>query len=211
MANVYLKSLVQIRPTYLDLNNNKTHLHVWWAFGNAGDGPYTLPQLQAVQAAVDAAFTSDWPAAGGAAGKYTSCYVIDWSSNTGLEVAPNSSISVAGTGTDTTPSNVAGLVSGENGFRYRGGRPRIYFPLVTYTPGTPDVPGSGATSGINSLVTAVNTNLFGVSSADGGPFEWGNYRYRDDAAKAAFTGVTWKPMELLWATQRRRIRKAPHH
>jgi hypothetical protein len=204
----YVPAMVQIRPQFYDSQRPKEDENVWWAKG-IETGGYTADQLTAVQSAVDAAFTSaGW--AGHNLSHYQSCYVTDFSNDTGYEVSPNTSIDIAGEGGTPQSSQVAVLVSGEIGLRYRGGRPRIYFPCSAVGESDAyDTVSSGNLTLYNNLVGLIATNLNAISGDDGGPFQWGVFRYRRSEALHAFAAVAWGETETFFATQRRRIRKVP--
>lgn len=211
MPNVYKPGLVQIRPQYndggVDLPENVT----WWL--GAFTSPLSLTQLTNIIAAFDTAWAAMWKVNAFDSVHYTGSIITDWSTNAGLQQTSVGTLTpVAGTGgTAPAGSQVSILISKSDGTRYKGGHSRIYLPGVSATilPDSSHI--SSGTQG--TLVTnyeAVDTAMNGLTSGNGGPFLDVIYRFRNDATKAQVKNTASFKVNLLLATQRRRLRKAAH-
>jgi hypothetical protein len=81
----YLPRFIQIRPQYQD-ESPSTHENVL-AFLASVDGPYGLSQLTAIQAAFDTPCETFWASFGATTNHYKSCWVVDRTTSSGLELA----------------------------------------------------------------------------------------------------------------------------
>jgi hypothetical protein len=212
VPNVYQPGLVQIRPQY-SVGGDDTAENILWAKG-AFTSNLTLSQIQAVQSAFDTAWANLWKPQSFDTSEYLGNILTDWSSNTGLQ---NDTVTiftpVHGTGgTAPAGAQVCILQSLSTGIRYRGGHPRTYFPGVSA-----DIlidPSHIQTSNATTMVTAynaVNTALQGVSSGNGGPFNFVIYLHKSNSTLAHVYPIAEYAFDTQLATQRRRLRKVTRH
>jgi hypothetical protein len=116
------------------------------------------------------------------------------------------------------------LIQLKQSMKYKGGHGRMYVPSLS---------GNVTTDGVNlipGVISDVNTKLqnlinamFGLASAYGGPYTWVVWRTRSHQPSSAPGGPLGPPIPpflstvnsadvaQVLATQRRRLRKAPHH
>jgi hypothetical protein len=209
----YLARLLQIRPQYTrdpDTGNHPENV-TWWVSGSSGVP--TLANLISIAGTFDTAWSSVFTAYGGD-GQYLGSQVTDFSSSTGLTYSSVGTLTpvTGGHGSDLPP-NVAALISIYVGERYRGGHPRIYLPYVGQSSITGSTYKDKLDTAIQTAIATAFTNLQTAMSGSGvlGGQDFAVLRKRR-VAGAAFT----EPMvdftaQALLASQRRRLRKAPHH
>jgi hypothetical protein len=140
-------------------------------------------------------------------------FVTDWSSSVGKQVNNIGFTPVAGTaGAGFAGAQVACLVSLSDGVRYRGGHGRIYVPGVsTSYLIDPSHIQNTSISTFNGNFATFLAAMAAISSGDGGGFDLVIYHHRNDVTRAVFVNVVSYSVNALLATQRRRLRKAPHH
>lgn len=218
MTSAYLPGLIQIRPQYQsgEANELTTPENVlWWQSGNLSAFPLTSIQLGVIATAFDPAWANLWKTVGASVHKYMGCIVTDWSSSTGLQLDNRPGFTpVAGTGSGWCPANVAMLTSLVCGGmpKYRGGHPRVYLPMLGSAAlnDTYDF-SSTAVTNVTNAWASLDTAMSGVGAGNGGPFQQVAFRHRNVPASAAVYTVTHRTVQTRIATQRRRLRKAPHH
>lgn len=218
MPNVYQPGLIQLRPQYttgaadeLDTPENV----LWYTGGNLSAFPLTSIQLAVIGNAFDVAWGNLWKPMGSATYAYTGSVITDWSISTGQEETSVGTFApVAGTTSGALPSNVSVLTShAANGMpKYRGGHPRTYLPFMGdghMVDAFKWDPSEIAT--VHARWVDLDTAMASVGSGNGGPYNQSVYRFRNDIAKAHIYPVTGHLVQTRPATQRRRLRKAPHH
>jgi len=150
---------------------------------------------------------------------YFQTIVTDWSNSSGLQVLNPASFS--GTGTGGLPFQVSILISQKGTVRYKGGHARIYLPSLASSVTTDDITvTTNAQNSVTAGITAVFTAMNGITSANGGPFFPQIWRQRTQSVPHT-QPPTYQPpfLQLIntaacnptLATQRRRLRKVPHH
>lgn len=216
--NVYLPQLIQIRPQYTTGATDEpgTPENVtWWQGGTAGSFPLTVSQLTLIAAAFDPAWGAMWKHVGSQNFFYTGSIITDWSTSTGAQVSTVGVFAgVQGLATGFAPAQTALLISKKSAGmpKYRGGHPRTYLPFLGASIINTEYEANSVQVGnvqadYNNLYTAMN----GVGTINGGPFAEFVFRKRHDPVHAAIYGVTHVTVQGRFATQRRRMRKAPHH
>lgn len=206
MPNVYKPYLIQVRPQYSDGGVN-TPENILWFTGSVLTG-YELAQLQDFQTAFDPLWLAIWEYTGSADANYKSCYVTDWTSDTGLQTPPVADYSEAGSQSGYAGAQVAELISIRVPQRYRGGHPRIYLPaigagaLTSMSTINPTYTADQATA-YETMITTLNT----LGSGSGGPYSQVVYRFRDNEAKATLLTPSSIFVNDELATQRRRLRR----
>lgn len=216
--NVYMPQLVQIRPQYTTglTNEPGTPENVtWWQGATAGSFPLTVSQLILILAAFDPAWGAMWKHIGSINMFYTGAIITDWSTATGAEY---SSVGVyggtQGQASGYAPANTSVLVSKRSSGmpKYRGGHPRTYLPFVgagvVHDEYTVDPTQQG---NVHADYVNLQTAMSGVGTVNGGGYSEMVFRKRHDPVHAALYGVTSVAVNSKFATQRRRLRKAPHH
>lgn len=212
----YTAGVVQLRVRYGD-TASRVHENVMWVEGSGSPG-YTLPALNNLAGIVAGDFSAMWAPLASPAAYLINVLAQDWSSSTGLQ-GSSITLNTAGTGTGTIGTDTAVLISLHEGLRYKGGHGRIYLPGLaqsTTTDGITMVTGkhTAAQTAMNSFMS----DLQGITMPNGGPFKLIVFHQRRKAVPPA-TG--WQPpsiqiaassvVQTMLATQRRRLRKAPHH
>lgn len=205
--------LLLVKPQYdVDPDTGDVFENVLW-FQSATAGTPTVANLATMASHFDTQWGSIF-SYGGATGKhYNGSIWTDYQSTTGLSYTSVGTFTPAvGTSGSPMPPNTAILISMSNGERFRGGHFRTYLPwLGTSAISTTDP--SNTTSGIQSAITTAFANLNGVTTGSGvlGGQSQVLYRHRHDAALAQLYPIVSFQVRLRFATQRRRLRKAPHH
>lgn len=214
MANVYKPGLLQVRPHYTQ-NDVTGHVpqNVLW-FQSAQTTTPTIANLQQIAVAFDPGWAGIFGQYGAQNNYYTGSTITDWSSNAGLQYTSVGTFTQAPGGKGVSPHSgqVALLVSYQIAVRYKGGHPRTYLPYV----------GIAATQGVSNdeviasvqtgVVTAMNAM---ISSMKGNSTLGGQtmviYRHRQSPALATTYPFSTFTVGSQTATQRRRIRRVPHH
>jgi hypothetical protein len=205
VTTIYHPGLLQVRPQYSEEPDAPDHIEnvTWWQ--TSGSGAYTISQIQSFQAAFDGVWGVMWNKIGATDMHYYGSIVTDWSSDTGL--SSNSVGTYSGTtgsqGTNVPPQ-VAVLISGQVGLRFKGGHPRVYLPYVGQDALTDEYSDSIEPSVVAALTTAyqdMGSTLAGLSA----PLTAVQCLYRrKTGATLQWTAFT---VQGLLATQRRRVRK----
>jgi hypothetical protein len=206
MPNVYKPFLLQIRPQYTDEGVDVAE-NILWFLGSV-DSAYSRAQLTAIQLAFDTAWPDVWLTVGSTTGQYRSCFVSDWTSNTGIVLPPVVGSETTGTEGQAIGVNTAALVSWGTAVRYRGGHSRSYLPAVgtdAITLGTQMT--TAANTALVAALSAFNLAMLDVGDGDGGPLLQVVYRFKSDAIKAETMPITFATAQLQLASQRRRLRK----
>jgi hypothetical protein len=184
---------------------------LYWEGSSSG---YTIPMLQAAQAAFDGAWYFNWVPLAGNTSQYLGSVVTDMGSTTGLKVDNSLYTPHTGTagGTDFA-DNTCYLISLKEGLHYKGGHSRIYIPGVNSAWTNPDGNTINATAigHLNTLWTQTVTAMAGVSGALGGPYNAVVWHKKLHFAPNTVQVVTQGVAQARLATQRRRLRKAAHH
>ena len=205
-----LPGLVLIRPQ-VSTGTPLIHENVLW-FSGAGATGLTVAQLTAIQSTFDPAFLTFFKTYASVTASYKSCDVQDYSAANGLGLLPATGYSQAGLSSGILPDNVSWLLSMKTSERYRGGHGRAYFNGIgsTLTDGHNNLAsnaGAPMLSAWQSLVTA----MAGVPSIDGGPYNHVVYRNRRKPGANHVIVPNGYVVNNELSTQRRRLRKAPHH
>lgn len=214
MPNVYQSGLLQIRPRYTqEVDGDHTENVTWWV-GSVTTSNYTLGQLVAIQNTFDPLMSALWAPCANSGAQYIGSVITDWTSATGLSNDNTTTFTpVTGSGGGTVaPAQVCILISQHIAQRFRGGHGRIYLPWIgssgSFNSST--VPSALVTS-TNTKLQALYTGMGAISGANGGPCLPVVYRYRNSSTLASVHAVTSGNTSNVWATQRRRLRKVPHH
>lgn len=214
MPNVYKPGLLQIKPQYDENIDSGDHPeNVLWYLSSSLTTP-TVGDLAAISAPFDLYFGNLWAAVGASTLHYTGSIITDWSSNTGAQY-DSVGIWTPTPGEHTAqvcPPQCAVLLSYRTTERFRGGHFRTYFPYVatnilTGTAG--DKITSGVISTLGSRYATLETGMEG-SGVLGGQHQV-LYRNRNSTVDARLYPVSAYGFQTVLATQRRRIRKVPHH
>lgn len=217
-GNIYYPGLVQMVGHWTD-QTARVHYCVCWATG-ATSGGYTSAQLHNLAGIMFLNFANAWGAIGSPSAQLTDCVCTDWSSNTGLQAGAATS-AISGSGTGELPLNTAALLSLKVALRYKGGHGRVYLPSLADNITTDGRTIQTAKLGtLQTAVSAWGAQLASISSANGGPFNQVVY-LQHRQPKPPTVPPTYLPATVqvvnsitaqqVLATQRRRLRKAPHH
>lgn len=205
MSTIYVPGLMQIRPQYSEEPDAPDHPeNVTWWLGTT-TAPYTLGEIASIAAAFDAKWGPMWNAVGGDNMHYYGAIYTDWGSDTGLTYnSVGTYEGEVGSNGTLQPPNVAALISGQVGIRYRGGHPRIYLPYVGASALTDEYSDSLSPSAVESCTSAY-TDLQSIMSTGSG------YRIMNQVLYRRKTGdvLRWDSFVVngLLATQRRRLRR----
>jgi len=204
--------LLQIRTQYTVNPDTGNHAeNVLWFTSDNTVFP-TAVQLTEIQNVFDPAWGSMFLTYGATSQQYTGSVITDWSNPTGIvQSSVGHFTAVSGGSGGLCTRNIALLVSLQTAEHYRGGRGRIYLPEV----GTgclatdPDQITGTIQTNVSSRFATVMSNMQNSSILGGQTLQV--YRNR--------TGKTGTPtlrlvigflVQLFLASQRRRLRKAPH-
>ena len=212
--NVYRPGLVHCRPRYsiFDVSAHTPENVLWFQSGSTTTP--TLANLQGMANAFDPLRGAVFAAYASPQNSYTGSVFTDWSSNTGL--AYNSVGVYAGhagsQGTTTQSAQVAILVSYQIGVRYKGGHPRTYLPYVSGVAATGTSGDEIPTAIQNNVLTNLNAMIAGMKNTGilGGQTQV-IYRHRNNATLAQTYQFATLTVNSQTATQRRRVRRVPHH
>jgi hypothetical protein len=210
---VLLPGLVQIKAFYDPNPDTAEHpMNLLWFVQRA---PVTLHQadMQQIAQTFDPLWATFWKQWGCTSRHYIGSVATDYSTQFGQYWDTRGIYTpLAGILTTQLPPNVAALVSLHVAERWRGGHARIYLPW-----------GGGlgvSTSDANMMTTTTQSALttdFGLIEpgmngiAVGGGLSQRVYRQRTDPVKAHLMPVTSYTVNFQLASQRRRMRKVPHH
>ena len=214
----YLPNLLRIAPQYTDASG-RVHENVTWWVGSVAAG-YSTAQLNAIGGEFLVNWGNSWPKIGATNAQLTGCNVQDFTSNTGASVF----VSGPATGNLAAPApiNAAVLVSIHGGTRYRGGHSRWYLPSLGETITTDGVNVNTGLAAWTTFLTdfaAVFTGMAGISGANGGPCnptivharQYNHSTIPPTHIPAFLEPMTSYTVQTKLASQRRRLRKAPHH
>lgn len=217
MANVYKPALVQIRPQYSSGQTDEltTPENVLW-FQGAGTSyfPLTVSQLVLIQSTFDSAWALLWKIAGFTGYSYTGSVATDWSTSTGAQSNTVGSFTpVAGVATTRQAAQVSCLISMKtaNAPKYRGGHGRMYLPFIGLPMNDAYTFMSTPIANIQAQWATFSASMAGIATVNGGGYQQMMYRERTNPTNAALYVVTSVTTQARAATQRRRLRKAPHH
>lgn len=216
-ATTYHQGLIQIRPQIRD-STARVHENVMWYAGSFS-GNLTSGQLQAIASTFGAQWGALWQPNGSPSATFFQTIVTDWSNSSGLQFINPASFT--GTGTGGLPFQVSVLISQKGTVRYKGGHARIYLPAVSAGVTTDDITvTTTAQNNITAAITTLFSDMAGISTANGGPFYPQIWRQRTQVVPHT-EPPTYMPAFLqlvntaacnpTLATQRRRLRKVPHH
>jgi hypothetical protein len=208
-----LPGLLSIKPQYdVDPDTGDKYENILWFLSVTTTTP-TVANLQAIAAQFDAQWGPMFGNYGAAGKHYNGCLVTDWSTPFGLFYSSVGTLTpVAGTQGTPVPPNTSILLFMHNGERYRGGHFRVYLPWVgsgAITGAAYDTVSNAVQSILISNMGSVQTNMKG-SGVLGGQ-SWVLYRHRYTSGEARVDQITTYGVRGILATQRRRLRKAPHH
>lgn len=132
---------------------------------SATGSPFTAADLATMATAVRTAVSANLASTYGSATKLTEVTCTDLGSTTGTQGVDGTAVSGASTG--GLPAMAACLVNYKIARRYRGGKPRSYFPIgnASYLADPQTWSGSGLTSlqtAITGLMTAIVGHTFGA-------------------------------------------------
>lgn len=218
MPSVYQPALIQVRPQYSSGQPDQLSTPenvMWWQGANLAAFPLTAIQLAVIGNAFDTAWANLWKQVGTDHYYYTGSIITDWSLSTGYQVnSVGTFAQVAGENASYAPASASMLTSLQSLSmpKYRGGHGRLYLPFMSGTVINDEFTWTAAAvAAVQAQWPNVDTAMSGVGSGNGGPFEQMLYRERNTVGKAALYGVTHRVVQPRIATQRRRLRKAPHH
>lgn len=215
MANpiILQPKLMQVRTQYTPNPDTGDHPeNILW-FVNGSTGAPTVANLAAMAAVFDPAWGAMGPDFLASGHKYTGSIWTDYSSAFGLSY---NSVGVYGGSSSMSgfslPPNVALLISLHIQERYRGGHARIYLPWISQTAQSGTDPNLVAAASVSALTTAfANINVATTGSGVLGGQTQMVYREKTNAASAHLMPISQFTVNSMFATQRRRLRKAPHH
>lgn len=212
MPNVYKPGLIQIRARYTnEFDGDKTENVTWWQ--GAFTSPLTQAQLANIQAVFDVQWPLMWRIPGATGAQYIGSIATDWSSASGTDNDTTTSLSpVNGQATGLAAAQACMLLSLQIPLRFKGGHGRVYLPWLGQSAlADQKSVTASVVSNVSAEFVALRTNMNAISSGNGGPFSWCVYKFRNDAVKADPILITGGVIQADLATQRRRLRKAPHH
>lgn len=215
---VYLPNLLQIKPQYADASG-RVHENVTWWVGSVTAG-YTGPQLTYIGGIFATDMANAWAKIGATNAQITGCIIQDFTSATGQQ----GTVAGVASGILSTPApvNTSVLVSLKGANRYKGGHSRWYLPSLGETITTDGVNVNTALGGWTTFLTDLNglfTDMAGITAGNGGPVnpvilhkKQHNNTTTPPTPIAPYTeAVLSHVASTKLATQRRRLRKAPHH
>lgn len=207
----YQPNLLLIKPQYLD-PSGRVHENVTWWSGSVTSG-YTASQLTAIVAELMLNWGNSWAKIGASDSQLTGAYIQDYTSATGQSVSYSSVVAGANSGAPLA-QNTAVLISVHGATRYRGGHSRIYLGGLTGAITLDGVNVNTAFANWNTFLTdwaAVYTGMAGISTANGGPVNSVIYHGRRHGIAPYIEVMFNYTVQTKLASQRRRLRKAPHH
>lgn len=207
-----LPELVQIKPQYdIDVETGNHPENILW-FKNQTAGTPTLANLTTIANTFDPLWANIWKVVGSTAMHYTGSVVTDFSTSFGLVYSSVGTLTpIAGSeGGIALPPNVSALISLRTGEHYRGGHFRIYLPWLAGNAlgSNQSILSSAAMAGLTSAYLALEPGM-NSSGVLGGQTQR-CYRHRYTAGAARLDAITTFSVNQILATQRRRLRKAPH-
>lgn len=209
MPNVYQPGLIQYRPQYAKEFDNDTPENIVWLKATS-NGPFTLSQLQALQAVLDPAWGDVWACIGATGRSMTGSVITDWTSSSGLQSnSVGTFVGQPGSEGAEVPANVAALISWQIAERYRGGHGRVYLPSLGASVIFND--NFLVASAITALTTQMGNFTLATSTYPGpvGPLSIGVLRARGKATQNFQIVHSFEANGQL-ASQRRRLRRVAH-
>ena len=223
LPQIYLPGLAQIRSQFGGQRPGYKHEVVAYVKGQYNTN-LTLAVLTNLQLQWDGLFRSFWNNMSVSTWQYLGSIVTDRNSNTGLAVDNSGYTPVAG----LLPGPAAGeqvavLVSWKSSTRYKGGHGRWYVPGLSTGAMQDDTSlASNVVTELQSSLQGLRNGLNGIAAANGGPFDVCtlHQRQHQPGTGPGVPGPAIPPyieiptrgqVNALLATQRRRLRKAPHH
>jgi hypothetical protein len=207
-------NLVQIKAYYTPNPDTAEHpMNLLWFISRSAGGPFSLAGLQAVATAFDPLWGAIWRYFGNGHRFYIGSTVTDYSTAFGLQYDSRGVFTPqAGATSQDMPPNVAALISLHVAERWKGGHFRIYLPWGGQTALDSNDSNHLSASTIGNMTVAYAALEPGMNSiAVAGGFTQRCYRQRTDPVKAHLMPINTFTVQQLVATQRRRLRKAPHH
>jgi hypothetical protein len=209
--SIVIPGLVSIRPQYTQeaADSDRPENVLWWNM--ALETGYDSSQLSDLAAKFDGLWINVWGDQASENAYYLGSIIQDYSVVDGLQYSSvGTYVPVAGGSGASTAPQAAGLISLKGYERYRGGHGRVYLPYVGAAAlnsnqwSFSDATMTATQGAINTLIStmAVDTDTW----KSGG---WGVLRHRKTAP--AFEGIYGALFQPVIATQRRRVRKVPHH
>lgn len=205
--------LLQVRTQYTPNPDTGDHPeNILW-FQSASAGTPTIANLTAMAAVFDPAWGAMGPDFLASGRKYTGSVWTDYSTSTGLSYSSVGTYAGSSTMSGLAlPANVAILISLHIQQRYRGGHPRIYLPWVSVSAQSTTDTNQVAAATISALGTAfANINVATTGSGVLGGQTQMVYRHKTNPTSAALFQISAFTVQQTLASQRRRLRKAPHH
>jgi hypothetical protein len=205
--------LLQCRPQYtVDPDSGDHPENVLWFLSGSTSAP-TLANLSAIAAVFDPAWANMWKTVGASNKNYTGSVWTDFSTVFGLSTSSVGTFTVVpGLHGGCFPSNVSVLISMHILERWRGGHPRTYLPWIStgcqWASDADQVDPTILATCISAF-SAINTATIG-SGVLGGQSQR-IYREKSNPATAHLMPINSFNISNRFATQRRRLRKAPHH
>jgi hypothetical protein len=209
--SIIIPGLLSIRPQYTQeaADSDRPENVLWWLMNYTGG--YSSSQLQDVAEKFDALWINVWGDQASENAYYLGSIIQDYTAAEGLQYSSVGTYTpvAGGSGASTAPQ-AAGLISLKGYERYRGGHGRVYLPYVgaaalsanqwLFTDAT-----TTATQGaLNTLITTMGTDTDEWKEG-----QWGVLRHRKTAP--ALELIYTALFQSVIATQRRRVRKVPHH
>lgn len=210
----YKPGLLQVRPHYnvSDVSGHTPQNVLWFVSANVSTP--ALGNLNTICNFVDQYWTAVCCPVMASANHYTGSIVTDFSSNTGLAYSSVGNITpIAGSLTGGSQSaQVCMLISYQIGVRWKGGHPRTYLPYIAESV-TQGISGDEVVpTFITQMNTAMNTFISQMKATGvlGGQ-TLSIYRHKQNPALAQTYPVVTFSVSTQTATQRRRVRRVPHH
>jgi len=205
--------LLQVRTQYSPNPDTGDHPeNVLW-FQSASSGTPTVANLTGMAAAFDPAWGTLCNSFLATGQSYLGSIWTDYSTAFG---ASYTSVGVftphAGADGESLPPNVAALISLHILERYRGGHARIYLPYCgvnMQSTTDPSMIKSANLTGLTTNFAAINVATT-TSGVLGGQTQM-VYRQKTIPASAHLMVINSFTAQPVFASQRRRLRKAPHH
>lgn len=211
---ILLPGLTQCRAQYTrDPDSGDAVENVLWFLSGVTTSP-NIANLNGMANAFDPAWAAMWAIVGAADKSYTGSVWTDFSSTFGLSVTSVGSFTPhpGSNGGNSLPAQNCVLLSYHILERWRGGHPRTYLPYISpsiMNPANDDEITAAKGAAVATAFSAINTAT--LASGQLGGQSQRIYRNRTNAATAHLMPINSFTCQLRFATQRRRLRKAPHH
>jgi hypothetical protein len=212
-ANIVLQpGLVQIKACYSSSTSDQDKpINLLWFVQRA---PTTLSQagMNAIATAFDSLWSVMWNICAPGSASYIGSVATDYSTAFGAVGDTRGTYSpMNGTKSTAAPNNVAILISLHVAERWRGGHARIYLPYVAIDALAADhnFLSSTQAANVSTKYGLIEPGMNAISV--GGGLSQRVYRDRTNASTAHLMPVSSYTVQTELASQRRRLRKAPHH